>query len=240
MIKENPWDKLSHNFNSHKKDTDIPKNVADNILIAWPPVIGLIEHHFGTRLSKKDKLKALDYGCGTGGFAQKLASLGFAVTGIDHSPKMIEVARSQGFKNITFKCDTADDLSGNYDLITGIMVFQFIDKIDEVIKRIVSRISPGGLLIFAVFNPVFIAANVRAGKISGFDKDTGLGDGYFFIGGTKINTYSRDVSYYDKQMSAHNFKKVMEEYPPFTDDFLTKHPVDFSVEQPEFMILGYA
>jgi hypothetical protein len=37
----------------------------------------------------------------------------------------------------------------------------------------------------------------------------------------------------------------MEEYPPFTDDFLTKYPVDFSVEQPEFMIratfglLGY-
>jgi hypothetical protein len=31
----------------------------------------------------------------------------------------------------------------------------------------------------------------------------------------------------------------MEEYPPFTDDFLKKYPADFSVEQPEFMILGY-
>jgi hypothetical protein len=26
MIKENPWDKLSQNFNSHKKDTDISKD----------------------------------------------------------------------------------------------------------------------------------------------------------------------------------------------------------------------
>jgi hypothetical protein len=40
-------------------------------------------------------------------------------------------------------------------------------------------------------------------------------------------------------MSVHNLIKVMEEYPPFTDDFLKKYPVDFSVEHPEFMILGY-
>jgi hypothetical protein len=37
----------------------------------------------------------------------------------------------------------------------------------------------------------------------------------------------------------------MEKYPPFTDDFLKKYPVDLSVEHPEFMIrvtfrlLGY-
>jgi hypothetical protein len=31
----------------------------------------------------------------------------------------------------------------------------------------------------------------------------------------------------------------MEEYPPFTDEILTEYSVDFSVEQPEFMILGY-
>jgi hypothetical protein len=31
----------------------------------------------------------------------------------------------------------------------------------------------------------------------------------------------------------------MEEYPPFTDEILVKYPLDFSVEQPEFMILGY-
>ncbi|MGD0021472.1 MAG: hypothetical protein ABSC54_04135 [Smithellaceae bacterium] len=47
-------------------------------------------------------------------------------------------------------------------------------------------------------------------------------------------------------MSVHNFKKVMEEYPLFTDEILTKYPVDFCVEHAEFMIrvtfrlLGYA
>jgi hypothetical protein len=37
-------------------------------------------------------------------------------------------------------------------------------------------------------------------------------------------------------MSMHNLIKVTEKYPPFTADFLKKYPVDFYVEQPEFMI----
>lgn len=41
---------------------------------------------------------------------------------------------------------------------------------------------------------------------------------------------------YYKQMSMHNLIEVTEEYPPFTGEILTKYPMDFSVEHPEFMI----
>jgi|GEM_PF-4113028 len=67
------WDALSQYFNTFKEDGSIEAGAADNILIAWPVLIEII-NKFLPKFSSK---KALDYGCGTGGFCNTLNNLGF-------------------------------------------------------------------------------------------------------------------------------------------------------------------
>lgn len=84
------WDNLSEEFDTYKKD--LFSGAADNIYTIWPVMLDFINKNV---LHKKIKnnLRALDYGCGTGMFCNKLKSLGFDVVGIDISPKMISIAR---------------------------------------------------------------------------------------------------------------------------------------------------
>ena len=65
------WDKLANKFNTHKDD-EIDPGAADNIVIAWPVILSEINKNF-----KQNNNEVLDYGCGTGGFSNKLNSLGF-------------------------------------------------------------------------------------------------------------------------------------------------------------------
>ena len=62
------WDKLANKFNTHKDD-EIDPGAADNIVIAWPVILSEINKNF-----KQNNNEVLDYGCGTGGFSNKLNS----------------------------------------------------------------------------------------------------------------------------------------------------------------------
>jgi SAM-dependent methyltransferase len=59
----------------------------------------------------------VDIGCGTGSLAVALAGRGHAVTGLDPSPAMIEVARHRpGASSVRFILGSADQLDDHYDL----------------------------------------------------------------------------------------------------------------------------
>ncbi|MFH0922291.1 MAG: hypothetical protein V1913_18250, partial [Fibrobacterota bacterium] len=68
----NPWDTLSSLFTGETSVDGIPEGAADNVLIGWPPVIEAIRSAFGVTHG----LRILDFGCGTGDFCRKLASMG--------------------------------------------------------------------------------------------------------------------------------------------------------------------
>src|SRR5437667_8712170 len=55
----------------------------------WPGILRLLKEAGRTR-----DARVLDVGCGSGLLAQRLIAAGFAVTGIDASPAMIELARA--------------------------------------------------------------------------------------------------------------------------------------------------
>src|SRR3989344_2898206 len=110
---QNPWDLLSKKtFNTHRKDGQIDPAAADNILIAWPVILKEISQEYP---NPKD-IKVLDFGCGTGGFCNKLNSLGFNITGIDPSIEMINTARKHSPSSIHY-------LLGNQRLLPTLDTF---------------------------------------------------------------------------------------------------------------------
>jgi len=124
---KNQWDILSEFFNVRTTGGKIEGGAMDNILVAWPPILKIINKNFPKPLGKK----ALDYGCGVGEFCYKLNSLGFDVVGIDSSRKMINKTK----KILPSKVET---IFGNHEklknykfnLITAIQVFQFVENFE--------------------------------------------------------------------------------------------------------------
>jgi SAM-dependent methyltransferase len=92
--------------------------------------------------------RALEIGCGTGGFARLLATRAIQVVGIDLSPEMIRIAteQSQKFGSITYQ--VADLLTLDlppFNYVSSIATLHHI-PLQEALLKIKSLIAPGGVL----------------------------------------------------------------------------------------------
>src|SRR5690242_2628343 len=127
----NPWDTLSSTFDIKKDEEEISSLVADNMLIAWPVVLAFLKKN----APKGKKLHVAEYGCGGGGFANKLNSLGYQVTGIDSSTEMVNIANASYGSQIKFLVGDSSLLQnlGSFSIITSIMTLPFIEDIEKVI-----------------------------------------------------------------------------------------------------------
>ena len=228
------WDDLSQYFNVHGDEID--PGAADNILIAWPPMVIFLEEN----VTKGGSI--LEYGCGTGGFAKKLASLGYTVKGMDPAPKMIEVAQKH-LPQIQFAVGDANAINADekFDAITGVMVFQFESNLTETFEKLASHVNPGGCVVFAVFNPAWIVECIQKGILfNGFDNPQALGKGTMDFGqGRATDVYIRETVEYDEVMTNLGFRRLLEERPPYTVEFIEKYPTDQPTNVPEFLVLGY-
>ena len=231
------WNKLSKEFDTKNKDS-ISANVADNILFAYQPIISLIKKHF----SQPTGLNALDYGCGTGDFCNALLPFGFNVTGVDFSPEMIKVARQNSkAKFILGDIEKISELN-DLDLITAIMVFQFIENIEESLKILTQKLKKNGLLAFAVHSPEYVTNCLKYHiRFDDFDSDENPTKGVIKINNEEsIPIYIRKAEEYNRILLSLGFKNIMEQYPPFTKEFLQKYPKKGPTDKPEFMILSYS
>jgi 2-polyprenyl-3-methyl-5-hydroxy-6-metoxy-1,4-benzoquinol methylase len=102
--------------------------------------------------------KVLDVGCGDGTNSILLARLGADVTGIDISPKLIEIARSRAQINqvaetCRFVCsplETADLPANSFDIVWGdAILHHLIPELPALLERMTSFAKPGALMIFA-------------------------------------------------------------------------------------------
>lgn len=95
----------------------------------------------------------LDAGCGTGRVAVELSRRGFAVTGVDADPEMLEPARGKDSRLAWFGADLADPgetAPGPFDLILlagNVMIFLDPGTEGAVLTNLADRLRPGGLLV---------------------------------------------------------------------------------------------
>ena len=107
----------------------------------------------GIPLNKK--MKALDFGCGTGLLTLHIAPMVASITGIDTSQGMLNELNAkiatQNIGNATTHLIVNDDftMTDKYDLIVSSMTIHHIENIEPLIKKLHDMLLPGGYLSIA-------------------------------------------------------------------------------------------
>ena len=171
-------------------------------------------------------------------FCRKLHEMGFAVTGYDQSEELVAAARVNTPEGVTVTNSAALAAQrGKYDLITSVMVLQFIDDIEATIEKIISLLKPNGLIVYAVFNPGFIEENSNNTVFTGFANSR---TGYMELKkGVKIPVCSRTDTEYRDIFERFGYKEIYLDFPAFTAEFLEKYKMPFSTQNPEYLIQAF-
>ena len=115
-------------------------------------------HNFLFRHLPSDCHDVLEIGCGTGGFARRLAERSQHVLALDLSPEMIRIAREQSaqFPNIEFQLADVRDVSfpiASFDCIATIATLHHL-SFPEMLLKMRAALKPGGvLLVLDLFEP---------------------------------------------------------------------------------------
>ena len=97
--------------------------------------------------------RVADLGCGSGMMGERLRSRSDCVIGVDMDGPALDVAQSEGMYDSLVKEDMFGFLRRDdepFDLITSCMAVDFSPEIDEYLRLVWDRLTPGGLLAFAV------------------------------------------------------------------------------------------
>jgi 2-polyprenyl-3-methyl-5-hydroxy-6-metoxy-1,4-benzoquinol methylase len=97
----------------------------------------------------------LDFGCGSGAIARRLADDGWRITGCDITPEMIEAARAEDTsRRVRWEhIGTTTALpfaAGAFDAVLASSVLEYVDRPDDTISYLARVLRPGGLLIASV------------------------------------------------------------------------------------------
>ncbi len=150
---------------------------------------------------KKEYLRVLDLGCGTGETSiSLLKEYPLArVTGIDSSPDMLDVARKK-VKHTTWRVDflcqdiRAFRLEGEFDVIVSGFSLHFLtpDEKEEILGKCLALLKDGGVFIDseAVLSPSERVYNMYMDKWKDFLRSNGFSDEEI---GSHILKFIRDV-----------------------------------------------
>ena len=101
----------------------------------------------------------LDVGCGAGHLAELAAGAGARVTGIDLSPRLIDVAKARaeaGGYEIEYRVGDAEDLDvedASFGKVTSSVGMIFAPDHDAVVRELARVTGPGGRLAFSAWTP---------------------------------------------------------------------------------------
>lgn len=108
--------------------------------------------------------RILDLGCGEGGYARELARRGARVTGVDGSPRLVEVARERtlaGNLDVAYLCANASALDefpdGSFDLVLASMSLMDVEDYAGAVREAHRVLISGGELLMSITHPCFSA-----------------------------------------------------------------------------------
>jgi SAM-dependent methyltransferase len=159
---------------------------------------------------------------------------------------MIALAERHGPSEIRYLVGDSSSLDGlgSFDAVTSIMVLQFINDLDACAAAFHDCLAPGGLFVFAVHNPDYVTLCLAHGfKFKGFGSADEPARGFIdFDRGRLIPLFNRNSEEYEQVFLSKGFEKVLEEYPPFTEDFVARYAGSQQREllaEPKYLILGF-
>jgi len=119
-----------------------------------------LEYHVPEALAKlvmpglKTKARVIDLGCGTGLVGVALAAAGAEITGVDLSPRMLEVAAGRGAYAKLEQGDLVDVLTrvpaASVNAVVAADVFIYIGELSAVFAAVARVLAPRGLFALSV------------------------------------------------------------------------------------------
>ncbi len=108
-------------------------------------------------LGKVDGLRALEVGCGAGILTTWLVDQGAAVTAMDVSPAMLDLARrSVGGRAELVLADLSARLpfeTGSFDVVVASLVLHYVRDWEAALREIRRVLSPNGVVVFSTHHP---------------------------------------------------------------------------------------
>ncbi|MGH1350959.1 MAG: class I SAM-dependent methyltransferase [Methyloligellaceae bacterium] len=157
------WDKISKRYaKSSLSDPD-----------AYEQKVKTIESHL------TPDMEVMEFGCGTGSTAIRLAPLAKHILATDFSSEMLKIAREKAvesnIQNVTFQQSSIDEFNApdeSYDIIMGMSILHLLKDEKATIRKVYQLLKPGGLFISNTFcmgdNMRFIKYIAPAGQFFGF------------------------------------------------------------------------
>jgi len=110
----------------------------------------------------------LDLGCGSGIYTKIFLSKGAAVTGVDISRKMIEIAKTYA-PEAKYLCQNMTKLTvpkSSFDIAVASLALQYLTNWKPALKAVYRSLKKGGFFFFSITNPLFEIADVfdRSGR----------------------------------------------------------------------------
>lgn len=138
----------------------------------------------GLDLTRGHRARVLDAGCGPGRHSLELARRGFEVTGVDISPKFVEIAREDAAAeglDVTFRLGDLRELdeTSTYDAVICLCEGGFglagagVEADLDILARLARALVPGGALAISAFSAAYAVASLEKGSHR-YDPATGL------------------------------------------------------------------
>lgn len=141
-------------------------------------------------------LKVIDFGCGEGRNTRLFAQRGAAMTGIDLSKRMLELAMEQEkneplgihYRQASFS-DCPDIPSQYFDTVISTLALMDGPDFPGAMREAYRILKPGGVLAFSILHPCFITAGLSWIKNQS-GETVGLGVGDYFRKDSFIEQWS--------------------------------------------------
>lgn len=108
---------------------------------------------FRERLNRESRHALLEVGCGTGRDAAHFRDEGFAVTAVDTTPAMVDLARQKGIDARHLDCYQLDQIPETFDAVYTMNCLLHIPNADitRVLGLISDRLETGGLIYLGLW-----------------------------------------------------------------------------------------